>query len=62
MDGCDLLFNPETAAKVRGQVRANLGGECPCDRGEPCPLLPADFAERLIPLQRETRPETELHA
>lgn len=52
MYGCDLLFSPATAAKVREQARANLGGQCPCERGEPCPLLPADFAERLIPLQR----------
>lgn len=49
MYGCDLLFTPEAAVKVRAELRDKLGGECPCDRGERCPLLPDDMVA-LLPL------------
>lgn len=40
--GCEILFDAETAERVKGEVRSHMGGECPCDRNEACPLLPAD--------------------
>lgn len=55
MYGCDLLFPPETAKKVRAELRRNLGGQCPCDRDEKCPLLPADLSPLLpLPQMRES--------
>lgn len=49
--GCEVAFDAETAAKVRAEVSARLGGMCPCDRDEPCPLLPQSSAP-LLPTQR----------
>jgi hypothetical protein len=39
--GCEILFDAETAERVKREVRDRMGGECPCDRDEQCPLLPA---------------------
>lgn len=47
--GCDVLFDAETAVKVRAEISAKMGGECPCEAGKRCPLLPDGFAASLIP-------------
>lgn len=56
MHGCELLFDAETAARVIAQVRAASGGECPCDKGQRCPMLPDDvgslFSGPPLPTQR----------
>lgn len=46
MYGCDLLFTPEMATKVRETITTALG-QCPCEAGKRCPLLPADLAPLL---------------
>ena len=40
MYGCDVLFDAETAAIVRDEVKAKMG-TCPCEQGRTCPLLPS---------------------
>jgi hypothetical protein len=52
MYGCDLIFTPEVAEKVRGELRKRLGGMCPCDRDQRCPLLPDDLTD-LMPCRGE---------
>lgn len=49
--GCEVVYDAETAALVRAEVQARLGGECPCDRDETCPLLPLKFAPS-VPMPR----------
>ena len=44
MYGCYVLFDAETAAEVQAEVRAKMGGVCPCDEDKQCPLLPASKA------------------
>lgn len=39
MYGCEVLFDAETAAKIRNEIRSKMGF-CPCDKGLRCPLLP----------------------
>lgn len=46
MFGCDLLFTPETAIKVREEIGKHYG-QCPCERGLRCPLLPDDMGPLL---------------
>jgi hypothetical protein len=46
MYGCDLLYSPEVAAKVRAELRRVMGS-CPCDLDQKCPLLPADVTKLL---------------
>lgn len=41
MYGCEILFDAPTAEAVKAEVRRQLGGECPCDIGQTCPLLPS---------------------
>lgn len=51
--GCEVVYDAETAALVRAEIQARLGGECPCDRDEPCPLLPRSGVTSLpVPAQR----------
>lgn len=50
MYGCDLIFTPGEAEKVRGEIRAKMGA-CPCEQGRRCPLLPADLGPLLTPAQ-----------
>lgn len=50
LHGCDLLFTPESAEKVKGQVREMMGGQCPCDLDMKCPLLPEDLGPLLLPV------------
>lgn len=47
MYGCEILFDAVTADKVRTEVRAQMGGVCPCDVDKKCPLLP----DPVIPLK-----------
>lgn len=49
MYGCEILFSPETAAEVREQFASRMGGQCFCERGQRCPLLPADLTPLLMP-------------
>ena len=49
MQGCDLVFTPETAEKVKTELRRQLGGVCPCDNDRRCPLLPDDFTALMVP-------------
>jgi hypothetical protein len=44
MHGCDLVFAPEVAEKVKRELRKQLGGTCPCDENQRCPLLPDDLS------------------
>lgn len=46
MHGCDLLFDADTAARVRAEIVAKMG-RCPCDEGRRCPLLPDDLTPLL---------------
>lgn len=43
MHGCDIIFTPETAEKVKATLREQWGGTCPCDDDRRCPLLPDDL-------------------
>jgi hypothetical protein len=45
--GCDILFDAETAAAVKRDISAAMGGECPCMQDRACPLLPADLGPLL---------------
>lgn len=54
MHGCDIIFTPDTAEKVRGELRKHLGGVCPCDENQRCPLLPDDITQ-LMPCRGEQR-------
>jgi hypothetical protein len=47
--GCDVVFDAETAKRVRAEVSARLGGVCPCEADVPCPLLPADMGTLFLP-------------
>ena len=55
MYGCDLIFTPDVAEKVRGELRKRLGGTCPCDEDQRCPLLPDDLTD-LMPCRGEKKP------
>lgn len=61
VNGCDVLFDAETAARVRTEVSSRMGGVCPCDDGRRCPLLPEGFGAALLPmpvlLKLETLPD-----
>lgn len=48
MQGCDLVFAPETAEMVKAELRKQWNGRCPCDGDRRCPLLPDDLSQ-LIP-------------
>jgi hypothetical protein len=50
MCGCDLVFAPGTAERVRATLREHMGG-CPCERGGKCPFLP-DTVEDVADLLR----------
>lgn len=52
MHGCDLVFTPDVASKVKATLREQLGGVCPCDENRRCPLLPDDMTDLIAP----TRP------
>jgi len=43
MRGCDLVFSPEMAEKVKDTLSELWGGTCPCGKGQRCPLLPDDL-------------------
>jgi hypothetical protein len=47
--GSGIVFMPETAEKVQAELQKHMGG-CPCERGERCPLMPADLGD-LMPLR-----------
>lgn len=49
MYGCDLIFTPATAAKVRAEISDKMGS-CPCEDGRRCPLLPEDLGPLLTPV------------
>lgn len=49
MYGCELVFDAETAEMVRAEVSSRLGGVCPCEADDPCPLLPADMSILFLP-------------
>ena len=48
MYGCDVVFGVGTAEKVRDEVRARMGGTCPCEAGATCPLLPTDLGRLFL--------------
>lgn len=52
MYGCEVLYDAETAERVKAQVRGmmGMGGQCPCDRDQPCPLLPENPDAIVLPL------------
>lgn len=52
MHGCDLLFAPEVAEKVKATIREQMGGVCPCDEDQRCPLLPDDLTD-LMPCRTD---------
>lgn len=52
MYGCELVFDVETAAKVRAEVSSRLGGVCPCEADESCPLLPENLRTVFLPEPR----------
>lgn len=41
MLGCEILWGPEDAARVRQLVEEATGEDCPCLQGRVCPLLPS---------------------
>lgn len=49
MRGCELIFTPDVAQKVQRTISEQMGGMCPCDVGQRCPLLPDDPADLLVP-------------
>lgn len=54
--GCDLMFTVELARQVRARVTAAMGGQCPCEEGRRCPLLPADAGDLIV--KREPAEQT----
>jgi hypothetical protein len=46
MRGCELIWDQETADRVQELVVESIGA-CPCLSHGRCPLLPADFVQRL---------------
>lgn len=50
MYGCDVVFTPEVAEQVKTEVRKQMGGTCPCEDGQACPLLPADGNVVMLPM------------
>jgi len=42
MYACELLFSADEGEKVRRELRRNLGGQCLCEMGRRCPLIPVD--------------------
>jgi hypothetical protein len=59
--GCEVLFDQAGAERVRAGIKRGLGVSlCPCQVGQPCPLLPPDVqsltAPWAAPLVQTTRP------
>lgn len=53
-----MLFGEEDAERVCAGVKKGLGVYfCPCERQEPCPLLPADLRELLATAVTRGPPE-----
>lgn len=52
MHGCDIVFTPKVAEQVKAELRKQLGGKCPCDDNQRCPLLPDDLTD-LMPCRSE---------
>jgi hypothetical protein len=50
MHGCDIVFTPEVAEKVKATLNERWG-QCPCDARR-CPLLP-DALDDLMPCRTE---------
>lgn len=48
--GCEVLFDQQGAKRVREGIKRGLGVSlCPCEAGQPCPLLPSDLVLVLAP-------------
>ena len=45
MYGCEVVFDEATAELVQAEIRARLGGVCPCEADQPCPMLPVDMSK-----------------
>lgn len=44
MQVCEVVFGRERGAEVQAFLELATGHPCPCRRGQPCPLMPADSA------------------
>lgn len=41
---CERLFGEQRGREVHEMVETAIGGQCPCLRGDPCPITPSSTA------------------
>jgi hypothetical protein len=44
MRGCEIYWDVDKADHMQALIEKATGRECPCKRGETCPILPREVA------------------